>query len=295
MTKDRRASGAAAPARDLSPRGTRAAAFATFSRAVDGPMLVLSALMLPILIVPLAVRLRGSLAAAFDAAGYLIWAAFVAEYLAKFALAPDRRRFVRTHVVDLVIIAVPFLRPVRALRALRLLRLAWLGSWAANAIRAVSQVLRHRKFHYALLSVAVLVFAGAAAELALEQHAPGTSIHTYGDALWWAMVTITTVGYGDKVPVTGAGQAVAVVFMIAGLALFGLLTATITSYFAEAGKDGLGARIEDLRQQVGRVEDMLAAVLAERGPAGNETDPAGQVLPARAERSGASASPPWPA
>jgi voltage-gated potassium channel len=250
---------------DSSARsGRRAAAYASFSQAVDGPMLVLSALMLPVLIVPLVLPLHGSLASGFDAAGDLIWAVFVAEYLAKLVLAPDRGRFVRTHLLDLVIIAVPFLRPVRALRTLRLLRLAWLGSWAADAIRGVSQVLRHRHFHYALLSVAVLVFAGAAAELALEQHAPGTSIRNYGDALWWAMVTITTVGYGDRVPVTGAGQGVAVVFMVAGLALFGLLTATITSYFAETSKDGVGARIEEVREQLGRVEDMLAALLADR-------------------------------
>jgi voltage-gated potassium channel len=244
----------------------RAAAYERFATAVDGPMLVLSAVMLPILIVPLIHPLHGPAAASFDAAGYLIWAAFVAEYLAKLALAPDRMQFARTHVLDLVIIAVPFLRPVRALRALRLLRLAWLGSWAAGAIRGIGQVLRHRRFHYALLSVAVLVFAGAAAELALEQHARGASIHSYGEALWWAMVTITTVGYGDKVPVTGAGQGIAVVFMIAGVALFGLLTATISAYFTEATRDGLGARVDDLRQQLTRIEDQLAAVLARPEP-----------------------------
>jgi voltage-gated potassium channel len=272
MAEDHTAPDAGAPVRGRTAQARREAAYASFGRAVDGPMLVLSALMLPVLIVPLVLTLHAGIAMAFDAAGYLIWAAFVAEYLARLALAPDRLHFVRTHLVDLVIIAVPFLRPVRALRALRLLRLAWLGSWAASAIRAVSQVLRHRKFHYALLSVAVLVFAGAAAELALEQHSPGSSIHSYGDALWWAMVTITTVGYGDKVPVTGAGQAVAVVFMMAGLALFGLLTATITSYFAEAGKDGLGSRIEDVRQQLNRVEELLTAVLAERSQPGAGSD-----------------------
>jgi voltage-gated potassium channel len=250
-----------------SAQSGRAAAFARFSAAVDGPMLVLAGLMLPILIVPLIWSVHGAVAASFDFAGYLIWAAFVAEYLAKLALAPDRWHFFRTSLLDLAVIAIPFLRPLRLVRTVRLLRLArlgWLGSWAVNAVRGLARVLRHRGFHYALLSVAVLVFVGAAAELAFESHAPGASIHSYGDALWWAMVTITTVGYGDKVPVTAAGRGVAVVFMVTGVAMFGLLTATISSYFAEAGKDGLGARIDGLRTQLDNVEELLAALVAER-------------------------------
>jgi voltage-gated potassium channel len=251
----------------------RAEAFSKFCSAVEGPMLVLAGLMLPVLIVPIIVRLRGAMAASFDAASYLIWAAFILEYLAKIALAPDRWRFVRGNPLDLLVVAIPFLRPLRLLRLLRLLRvlrLAWLGTWAADAIRGVTRVLRHRGFHFVLLSVAVLVFAGAAAEFAFEAHAPGSNIRSYGDALWWAMVTITTVGYGDKVPVTAAGRGVAVVFMVTGVAMFGLLTATISSYFAEVGKDGLGQRIEGLRQQLDNVEQLLAAVLAERAAVNDE-------------------------
>jgi voltage-gated potassium channel len=250
-----------------SPHSRRSEAFDRFCSAVDGPMLILAGLMLPILIVPLISRLHGSVAASFDAAGYLIWGAFIAEYLTKLALAPDRWRFVRGSVFDLVVIAIPFLRPlrlVRTLRLLRLVRLGWLGSWAGSALGNLGRVLRHRRFHYALLSVVVLVFVGAAAELAFESHARGATIHSYGDALWWAMVTITTVGYGDKVPVTAAGRGVAVVFMVTGVAMFGLLTATLTSYFAELGKDGLGARIDGLRAQLESVEQLLSAVLADR-------------------------------
>jgi voltage-gated potassium channel len=256
-----------------SEQSARAAAFTRFSAAVDGPMLILSGLMLPILIVPLIWPLHGALAQSVAVGSYLIWGAFVAEYLAKLALAPDRRQFVRANLLDLVVIAIPFLRPlrlVRTLRLLRLVRLGWLGSWAASAVRGLTRMLRHRGFHYALLSVAVLVFVGAAAELAFESHARGATIHSYGDALWWAMVTITTVGYGDKVPVTAAGRGIAVVFMVTGVAMFGLLTATISAYFTEVGKDGLGSRIDGLRAQLDSVEQLLGVLIAERGaePAG---------------------------
>jgi voltage-gated potassium channel len=251
-------------------RVRRAAAYERFSAAADLPMLILAGLMLPILIVPIVWPVHGSAAASFDFAGYLIWALFILEYLAKLALAPDRQRFVRSNLFDLVVIAVPFLRPVRALRSLRLLRLirlGWLGSWAVNAIRGVGRVLSHRGFHYVLLAVVVLVFVGAAVEVAFESHAPGASIRTYGDALWWAMVTITTVGYGDKVPVTAAGRGVAVVFMVTGVALFGLLTATLSSYFVESGKDSIGTRIDELRQQLDDVQALLATVVTQANAA----------------------------
>jgi voltage-gated potassium channel len=263
---------------ELTPdQARRAAAVERFSAAADLPMLILAALMLPILIVPIVWPVHGALAASFDFAGYLIWALFIVEYLAKLALAPDRRQFVRSNIIDLVVIAVPFLRPLRALRSLRLLRLlrlGWLGSWALSAIRGVGRVLSHRGFHYVLLAVVVLVFVGAAVEVAFESHAPGASIRSYGDALWWAMVTITTVGYGDKVPVTAAGRGVAVVFMVTGVALFGLLTATLSSYFLESGKDGIGTRIDALREQLDDVQVLLATLVAQADAATRPGPPA---------------------
>jgi voltage-gated potassium channel len=246
-----------------STRPSRADAYARFTAATDLPMLILSAAMLPVLIVPIVWPLHGAVAASFDFTGYLIWAAFVAEYLGRLALAPDRRQFVRSSLLDLIVILIPFLRPLRVLRTVRLLRLArlgWLGSWAVNAVRGVARVLAHRGFHFVLLAVTVLVFVGAALEVAFEAHAPGASIHSYGDGLWWAMVTITTVGYGDKAPVTAGGRGVAVVFMVTGVALFGLLTATISAYFAETGKDSLGERIDGLREQLDHVEALLAVL-----------------------------------
>jgi voltage-gated potassium channel len=242
----------------------RAAAYDRFCQVVDGPMLVLAICMVPILLVPLVHRLRGSAAAGFDAASYVIWALFIVEYVVKVTLAPDRWGYVRGHLIDLAVIAIPFLRPVRALRLLRLIRLSWLGAWAVKGVRSALRVLRHRGLHFALLAVVILVFVGAAAELAFEARSPGSTIRNYGDALWWAAVTVTTVGYGDKVPITAAGRGVATVLMITGISLFGLLSATISSYFIESASDGIGARIDSLAEHLGRVEAMLETVLAER-------------------------------
>jgi hypothetical protein len=89
-------------------------------------------------------------------------------------------------------------------------------------------VLSHRGFHYVQLAVVVLVFVGAAV-----------------------------------VAVTAAGRGVAVVFMVTGVALFGLLTATLSSYFVESGKDSIGTRIDGLRQQLDDVQALLATVVAQ--------------------------------
>lgn len=83
-------------------------------------MLLLSLAFLPILVTPALVDVSPATATTLEAAAWLIWAAFAAEYGIKLYLAPDRRHMVRTHVLDLVIIALPFLRPLRALRVLRL-------------------------------------------------------------------------------------------------------------------------------------------------------------------------------
>jgi voltage-gated potassium channel len=98
------------------------------------------------------------------------------------------------------------------------------------------------------------VLVGAALELGFEQHAGGANIHNYGDALWWAIVTVTSVGYGDRYPVTAAGRGVAVVLMLTGIGLVGVLSATIASYFVgrQSNQD-----MADLHQRLDRIEAAL--------------------------------------
>lgn len=239
-------------------------AYTRFAAAVDLPMTVLAVLWLPVLIVPLVTTLPSDLAYSFAVFSFFVWAAFIVEYLVKLYLAPSRQRFFTHHLLDLLVIAVPVFRPLRALRLLRALELGRVGIVLANALRRAREILTHRGLHFVLLSVLGIVFACAALVLAFEKHARGSNIHDYGQALWWAMVTVTTVGYGTRFPVTPAGQGVAVVLMLVGIGLIGVLTATVASYFveskAEQEKGLLEARLE-------RIEAMLAEILdRERTP-----------------------------
>jgi voltage-gated potassium channel len=233
-----------------------------FSAAVELPLTILAVAWLPVLVVPLVVRVRPAVADTLDTIDYLVWGLFVVEYLVKLYLVPSRVQFVRSHLLDLLVIAVPVLRPLRALRLLRLLRLFTFtraGLILTSGLGRARDLLTHRGLHFVLLSVLAIVGVGAAMELAFEQHAPGANIHSFGDALWWAVVTVTTVGYGDKYPVTAGGRGVAVVLMLTGIGLVGVLSATVASYFVGQRAE---ADMTELHRRLDRIESALTRALA---------------------------------
>lgn len=227
-------------------------AYERFERAVELPMLVLALLFIPLLVVPATVDLSRAVETAFEAASWLIWGAFAAEYVTKLYLAPDRWRMVRTHLLDLVIILVPFLRPLRAARLLRLLRA---GSAVGRAVTAWRRMFGRKGFK-AFLGVVLLVVTGSGLlAWLLERGQPEPQISSPIDGIWWAVVTSTTVGYGDMVPVSDAGRGVAVLLMLVGVALLSVVTAQIAAFFVESEDvdleriDARLARIERLLEQ----------------------------------------------
>jgi voltage-gated potassium channel len=238
-------------------------AYERFDQWTEGPMTVLAFVMLPVLVIPLIRPLHGAMASGFDAADYVIWALFAAEYGAKLYLAPDRWIYFKSpgHLFDFAIVVLPFLRPLRILRSvrgLRLLRGLRLVSFFGSGIHHARAVLRKQGLRYVLLVAVVVIFVTAGLEVAFEAHARGATIHNYGDALWWAMSTVTTVGYGDKVPVTAAGRGVAVLLMLTGIALFGVITASVASYFVGLDQDEkVDVRVEEVLQSLRRIEAHL--------------------------------------
>jgi voltage-gated potassium channel len=254
-------------------------AYDRFAAAVDTPLMILTLLWLPILIIPLIKPVHGTTAETFAFIDYTIWALFAVEYLVKLYLAPSRKQYVRSHILDLIIVAVPFFRPARAGRLINLTRLGRIGVVMADGITRARNVFTHRGLHFVLLAATVMVFASAGLVTIAERSAPHATIHNYGQGLWWAIVTVTTVGYGDKYPVTGFGQGVAVVMMVVGIGLIGVLTATIASYFVgqdldkaqserEAMQTELVAARKEREMLVERLDELhalLTSVLDQRG------------------------------
>lgn len=240
---------------------SRQSALDRFERAVELPLLVLALAMVPLLVLPLLLDLPGGVEASFVALDWFIWAVFAFEYVVRLVLTDRRWRFVRREWPDLLIIVLPFLRPlriVRSARALRLLRLGRLVSVLSKAGQQGQRLLVRHKLHYAVLVTMVVVLGAAALILAAEEGGGG-SIDSFGDALWWAVTTVTTVGYGDMFPVTPAGRGIAAFLMVAGIALFGVLTANVAAFFVEQDREADPApeQFAEILRRLDRMEKRL--------------------------------------
>lgn len=238
----------------------REQALERFERGIELPLLVLALAMVPLLVIPIVVELPPIVEDSFAAADWFIWAAFAFEYLVRLWLTPARWVFVRREWPDLLIIVLPFLRPLRvarSARALRLLRLGRLAAFLGEATQEGRRLLRRHSLHYLLLVTLAVILSAAGLAFVVEERGAG-SIDSFGDALWWAAATVTTVGYGDTFPVTPAGRGIAVFLMVAGIALFGVVTANVAAFFVEKEE---GGKLDEI---LGRL-DVIERRLAERG------------------------------
>jgi voltage-gated potassium channel len=194
---------------------------------------------------------------ALDLALTGIWLLLGVDYLVRLALARRRLRFVRRHLLDLLILLLPMLRPLRALRVVTVM------SVLNRHLRAD---FRGRVAVYVGTSVGLIGFVAALAVLEAERDAPEASITTFGEAVWWTITTISTVGYGDRYPVTVEGRIVASTLMVAGIALLGVVTASIAAWFVEnvrrAGEQ-VSEDVEEVSSDVEETRAQLAEVLAE--------------------------------
>jgi voltage-gated potassium channel len=168
--------------------------------------------------------LDGPRATVAEAVIWATWAVFLADYIVNLVLAQPRWLWFRTHVFDLLIVVLPMLRPLRLLRLLTLLNVLH---------RTAGAAFRSRVIVYVAGAATLLVFLSALAVLDSERSAPGATIVSFPDAIWWAFVTISTVGYGDFSPVTDIGRLIAVGLMLGGIALLGVVTATLASWIVE--------------------------------------------------------------
>lgn len=232
-----------------------------FEQATELPLLVLALAMVPLLIAQLVVEPSSGVDQGLEVAGWFIWAVFAVEYVVRLLLTDRRWQFVRKEWPDLLIVVLPFLRPlrvVRSARALRLLRLGRLASVLVEATQGARRLLVRHRLHYALL-ITIAVVVGAAALIFAVEEGHGGSIDSFGDALWWAVTTVTTVGYGDMFPVTPAGRGVAAALMVAGIALFGVLTANLAAFIIEEDEqeDPVAARLAEMIHRLDAIEARL--------------------------------------
>lgn len=242
--------------------------YAHVERRLRFPMLVLSIITIPLLLVPLLDRqLTADQVSMFDTADLVVYGLFVAEYLILLWLAPCRWQYVRTHPLDLVLVLLPILRPLRIVRSLRLIQVGRIGaSFSRTADVGRRSLMARGVAAVSLLAIGMIV-VGALVELVLERDAPGANIRTGSDALWWAVSTVTTVGYGDRYPVTGAGRVMAVSLMLCGISLVGVLTAAVAAWFVRSEDQEDEANLTEILGELKELRDLITGLTAARSPA----------------------------
>jgi voltage-gated potassium channel len=211
-------------------------------------------------------RSTPGLSSALEVFLWLVWLVFAVDYLVRLTLAVDKRRFFVSHLFDLLAVLLPMLRPLRVLRLISVLKV--LNKRFAGKFR--QQV--------GVYAGGVTVLVGLCASLAVldaERHHPDASITTFGDAAWWTLTTISTVGYGDRYPVTWEGRLVAALLMIGGIALLGVITGTIASWLVARlsgvedsvteSEQATAAELRLLRSELAELREELRAARAETG------------------------------
>jgi voltage-gated potassium channel len=221
-------------------------------------MLVLALLVILVVLIEESAAPQGVKAGA-AAVNWLIWTGFLAELMFVLLVAPRKLAALRAHWLEAAIVVVtpPFfprvLASLRLARLVRLLRLARLGMLGGRAVRAEHVLSSRSGFRYLALMTAFLVaLAGAVISLVDSGDIPNV-----GTGMWWAIVTVTTVGYGDVYPKTVAGRVVGSLLMLVGIGFISLLTATIASSFVAADKEAEQDRMSDLVQSLRRIEERL--------------------------------------
>jgi voltage-gated potassium channel len=230
-------------------------AYRAWSRAMEWPLMAVAVLFGFTYAYQVLAEPQGAALIASQLVSLAAWLVFVVDYVARLTLAAERRHWFFRNLLSLLVVVLPILRPLRLVRLLTLFTVFQ---------RAAGTALRGRVIVFAAASTTLLIFVASLAVFDAERYAPGADITTYGDAVWWACVTITTVGYGDLYPVTVEGRCIAVAMMVCGIALLGTVTATIASWLVErvaaeeeAGQAATQAQMRVLSGQVERIEQLL--------------------------------------
>ena len=214
-------------------------------------------------IVVLTTHSSGATSQAFAVTLFIIWLVVLLETAFRYVAVSDRRRYFSSRQIEPVLVVLPFFQVWRIVGVERATVL-----WGEGLERFLA-ILGHRGLFRVLLAAVGLLFLGAWLVLLFEKNAVGSNIHSYHDALWWAVVTVTTVGYGDRFPVSEGGRAVAVILMLVGIGLIGVLTATVASFFVQehtdankdqlkAAHEDLGGRLDEIDLRLSRIEAALA-------------------------------------
>ena len=222
------------------------------------PMAALGVAWLVIGIIVVSTDVNGSASAALVGTLFALWVVLLVEYLVRLVVSPDSRGYLKRRWVEPATVVLP------PLQGWRLVGIEKMSLLVHEGELRVESVLKHHSLFRVLLAACATLLLGAWLVLIFEENAKGSNIHSYPEALWWAIVTVTTVGYGDRYPVSAGGRVVAAVLMLVGIGLIGVLTATVASVFikehTDANKEQINKNHRDLGEQLAVISERLGDV-----------------------------------
>ncbi len=167
---------------------------------------------------------------------------FIFEYLARISLAPSKWIFVKKNLIDLIALLpiLRFFRLVRILRLIRIIKIIRYSQWGAALAKRSSSIgaeLQGKMVEASVVSFVLIsiILTGSVGILIFEK-GQNEQFQGFLDGFWWSIVTLTTVGYGDKFPITAGGRALAVIIMLLGLSFFALVTGFVSSFIMQRYK-----------------------------------------------------------
>lgn len=157
---------------------------------------------------------------------WVSWIAFATDLVYGLINAKNKKQYLKKHPLEVAAVLLPFLRPLRLMRVI---------SFGGLAIQKVA-IGRQFAITIKVLLASIFVAYISAVQITItERSVDGSNIKNFGDGLWWAITTVTTVGYGDRYPTTTEGRCLAIVLMIMGISLMGVITASVAAWFVKMG------------------------------------------------------------
>lgn len=224
------------------------------------PVMISVLMLIPVLIIEYSQQNLSNIAYYLN---WGIWIVFLLEYTVLLYFAENKIKFIKTHKIELFIVIfsfpiVPeglqssgflrFVRLPRLLNAFRFFRLAALLTRFSSTVKSIFNSKGLRFIVYA--TIGIVMFFG------FLFYISEPAVKTYSDGIWWALVTITTVGYGDITPLTNLGRIIASSLMVMGIGFIATITAAVSSYFISSFSDKeitineLGEKLDKLEQEI---------------------------------------------
>jgi voltage-gated potassium channel len=229
-------------------------------------ILILSVLVLVALVADTIFKLPNEISRILQAVDLFICVAFFVDFCVRFWKAESKLIFMKWGWIDLAA-CVPNIDVLRLGRLVRVLRLTRLLRGVRSLHRLLHLFFQNKRqggFASVILTTFLLIVFSSVAILICERE-PESNIKSAEDAVWWSVTTVTTVGYGDKYPVTTEGRIIAMVLMLSGVGLFGTLSGLVASFFLGAKQDEEEAELKEMLARLNALDAKLAERKSENG------------------------------